>query len=455
MRRAASRLLVRGGGRRCYSGVSKRSPQSYTTAQVVTVMGSQWGDEGKGKLVDVLGADFDIIARCAGGSNAGHTVVVEGKKYAFNLMPSGILHERTTCLIGNGVVLHVPTLFKELESLEKQNIRHEGRIKVSDRAHLVFDFLQEVDGAAEESAAKSGASIGTTKKGIGPTYMSKCARTGIRVGDLFYPEQFETKFKKLVGTWSGAFPSILSKIDVKKEVDRYLNELFPKIKPMIVDSVEYVNREYKNGKRIMVEGANATMLDIDFGTYPYVTSSSCSVGGAVTGLGLSPDKIGSVVGIMKAYTTRVGAGPFPTELNNALGDQIRSVGREFGTVTGRPRRCGWLDAVVMKYTHLVNNFTVVNMTKLDVLSELDEIQLAVEYKHKGKTLSSFPSSLEVLQEVEVVYEKFPGWKCDISKIRKISELPPNAFKYVKRVEEIVGAPIGWVGVGPGREAMAQ
>jgi len=363
-------------------------------------------------------------------------------------MPSGILHPRATCVIGNGVVLHIPTLFRELGSLDKQGINYDGRIKISDRAHVVFDFLQDVDGLSEAEAGSG--SIGTTKKGIGPSYMSKIGRMGIRVGDLRFPKQFEQKLKKLVAFWHKIHPL---QVDVSKEVQTYL-EYFERIRPMVIDSIYYINDAYNKGKKIMIEGANATMLDIDFGTYPYVTSSNCSVGGAMTGLGISPDKLDAVVGIMKAYTTRVGAGPFPTELDNELGQKIRTKGGEFGTTTGRPRRCGWLDAVAMKYVNIINNFSCVNMTKLDVLSEVDEIKVATEYRHKGEKLTCYPSQLEVLSEVEVVYETFPGWKSDISKVRVIEDLPPNALKYVKRVEEVIGTPIAWVGVGPGREAMA-
>jgi adenylosuccinate synthase len=423
--------------------------------QVVAVMGGQWGDEGKGKLVDVLGGQYNIIARCAGGSNAGHTVVVEGKKYAFHLMPSGILHPKVECLIGNGVVLHIPTLFKELGNLENQGVDYSGRIKLSDRAHIVFDFHQEVDAMLEEAAKKgpSDASIGTTKKGIGPCYTSKVGRIGVRVGDLLHPETLEDKIGRLLRYYQLSFPSL--NVNPKQEADKYL-QFAQRIRPMIIDSVQYINDAHAQGKRIMIEGANATMLDVDFGTWPYVTSSNASIGGAITGLGLSPDKIGSVIGIVKAYTTRVGAGPFPTELTDELGQQMRHVGHEYGTTTGRPRRCGWLDLVALRYVNMVNNFTAINLTKLDVLSQLDQIKIGVAYRHRstGQLLQSYPSSLETLQQVDVVYETLPGWKQDISNARSFADLPPNALRYVKRIQELSGCTIGWVGVGPGREAMA-
>eukprot|EP01087_Luapelamoeba_hula_P017007 TRINITY_DN5312_c0_g1_i1.p1 TRINITY_DN5312_c0_g1~~TRINITY_DN5312_c0_g1_i1.p1 ORF type:complete len:504 (+),score=104.58 TRINITY_DN5312_c0_g1_i1:47-1513(+) len=437
---------------RSYSTPKKGLIKQIEQEQVVAVMGGQWGDEGKGKLVDILGPHYDVIARCAGGSNAGHTVIVEGKKYAFHLMPSGILHQNSTCLIGNGVVLHVPTLFKELENLEKQNVNVEGRIKLSDRAHIVFDFHQQVD-AMQEEAAKSGSadrSIGTTKKGIGPAYAAKASRIGIRVGDLRYPDTLESKITNLVNHYKRTYNI---DVDPKAETEKYL-DFAKKIDHMIVDSVEYVNKAYDAGKKIMIEGANATMLDLDFGTWPYVTSSNASVGGAITGLGLAPNKIDRVIGIVKAYTTRVGAGPFPTELKDKLGDKIREVGREYGTTTGRPRRCGWLDVVALKYTNMINNFATINLTKLDVLSDLEEIKLGVAYKYKGQTLASYPSNLEVLSEVEVEYETLPGWKSDISKVRSFDELPANCLKIVERIEELSGCQIGWIGTGPGREAMA-
>jgi adenylosuccinate synthase len=430
------------------------SVESIRAQQVIAIMGAQWGDEGKGKLVDVLGADYDIIARCAGGSNAGHTVIVEGKKFAFHLMPSGILHESVICVLGNGVVIHVPTFFDEVKSLEDQGIPYTGRIKISDRAHLVFDFHQELDGKLEDEAKRGtkDLSIGTTKKGIGPCYTAKIARMGIRVGDLAFPAKFEEKLTALVNYYKRIFPD-MAPVDIPKEVAKYTQDYYGRIKPLIVDTVHYLSQAIKTGKRVMVEGANATMLDIDFGTYPYVTSSNASIGGACTGLGLAPTKIGATVGIIKAYTTRVGAGPFPTELNDDLGEKLRAEGHEFGTTTGRPRRCGWLDIVAMQYAQAINDFTSLNLTKLDVLSSFDEVKLGVAYKVDGEVLPFFPASLEVLGKVEVVYETYPGWKCDITKAKSFEELPKEAQTYVRRIEELLECPIAWIGVGPGREAM--
>jgi len=413
-------------------------------------MGAQWGDEGKGKLVDMLGDQFNITARCAGGSNAGHTVVVDGKKYAFHLLPSGILHPQNICLIGNGVVLHLPTLLKELKNLEDKGINYNKRILLSDRSHLLFDMHQEVDGRQEDSKM-AGTAIGTTRRGIGPCYAAKASRIGVRVGDLRYPEKFKEKFINLYNFYKKTYPDL--NVDVDGEVKKY-REIFERIEPMVVDSVDYINTAYENGKRIMIEGANATMLDIDFGTYPFVTSSNASIGGAMTGLGIAPTRIDTIIGISKAYVTRVGAGPFPTELVNDIGNKIREVGKEFGTTTGRARRCGWIDIVALRYVSRINNLDYINLTKLDVLTNLKEVKIAVAYKHKSKTFTNtYPSNLELLSECEVVYETFPGWTQDISKARKMEDLPSAAVKFVKRIEELVGVPIKWVGVGPGREDM--
>jgi len=297
----------------------------------------------------------------------------------------------------------------------------------------------------------AGAAIGTTRRGIGPCYAAKASRIGVRVGDLRYPKTFESKFSNLVKFYQKTYPDL--KIDITGEVNKYL-DIYSKIQNLVVDSVDYINTAYESGKKIMIEGANATMLDIDFGTYPFVTSSNSSIGGAMTGLGIAPTKINSVIGISKAYVTRVGAGPFPTELSNEIGDKIREIGKEYGTTTGRPRRCGWIDLVALKYVSRINNFDYINLTKLDVLSTLNEVKIAVAYKGKNRTYTNaYPSSLETLAECEVVYESFQGWKSDISKARKMEDLPPNAVKLVKRIEELVGVPIKWIGVGPGREDM--
>lgn len=417
--------------------------------QICAILGAQWGDEGKGKLVDIMAEQFDVVCRYAGGSNAGHTIVVNGEKFAFHLIPSGILHQDTKCLIGNGVVIHLPTFFKELDMLEEKGIDYKGRMMVSDRAHLLFDFHQIVDGMREEELA--GEKIGTTKKGIGPCYSSKATRIGLRVGDLRFMKHFEENLRHLVENMQKRFDF---DYDIDAELAKY-REYAERLEPMIVDSVHYVNDQYEQGKKILIEGANATMLDLDFGTYPFVTSSSPSIGGACTGLGIAPQKLDCSVGIVKAYTTRVGAGPFPTELHDTLGENIREKGHEYGTTTGRPRRCGWLDVVVLKYAHMINQFTHLNLTKLDVLDELPELKIATSYSYQGKKLASFPASLEVLSNVAVEYETMPGWQTDITKCRSYAELPQEAKNYIERVEQLVGCPIRWIGVGPGRDEMIE
>ncbi|CAA2974431.1 adenylosuccinate synthetase, chloroplastic-like [Olea europaea var. sylvestris] len=422
-------------------------------SQVSGVLGCQWGDEGKGKLVDILAKHFDIVARCQGGSNAGHTIYnSEGKKFALHLVPSGILNEDTVCVIGNGVVVHLPGFFKEIDGLESNGVSCKGRILVSDRAHLLFDFHQEVDGLREAELAKS--FIGTTRRGIGPCYSSKVIRNGIRVSDLRHMDTFPQKLDLLLSDAASRFQGFNYGPDMlRKEVERYMR-FAERLEPYITDTVHFMNDALSRKKKILVEGGQATMLDVDFGTYPFVTSSSPSAGGICTGLGIAPRVVGDLVGVVKAYTTRVGSGPFPTEILGKCGDLLRFAGQEFGTTTGRPRRCGWLDIVALKYCCQINGFSSLNLTKLDVLSELPEIQLGVSYKQiDGIPIQSFPADLCALEQIKVEYEVISGWQCDISSIRKYSELPNAARQYVERIEELVGIPIHYIGIGPGRDAL--
>ncbi|PON32047.1 Adenylosuccinate synthetase [Parasponia andersonii] len=422
-------------------------------SQVSGVLGCQWGDEGKGKLVDILARHFDIVARCQGGANAGHTIYnAEGKKFALHLVPSGILNEETLCVIGNGVVVHLPGLFKEIDGLESNGVSCKGRILISDRAHLLFDFHQEVDGLREAELANS--FIGTTKRGIGPAYSSKVIRNGIRVSDLRHMDTFPQKLDVLLADAASRFRDFNYSPEVlKEEVEKY-KRFAERLDPFIVDTVLVMNDAISQKKKILVEGGQATMLDIDFGTYPFVTSSSPSAGGICTGLGIAPRVVGDLIGVVKAYTTRVGEGPFPTEILGQGGDLLRFAGQEFGTTTGRPRRCGWLDIVALKYSSQINGFSSLNLTKLDVLSDLPEIQLGVTYKHAdGTPIKSFPADLRLLEQLKVEYEVLPGWKTDISKIRNYSDLPKTARQYVERIEELVGIPIHYIGVGPGRDAL--
>jgi adenylosuccinate synthase len=412
---------------------------------VDVVLGAQWGDEGKGKLVDNLSQSYDVIARVAGGANAGHTIVHNGKKYKFHLVPSGILNPNAVCVIGNGVVVHLPSLLLELEELKRMGVDYEGRILISDRAHMVLDLHQEIDGLNELRRGRN--KIGTTKKGIGPAYSSKMLRNGVRVGDLRYFDDFADKLRDQVKFYKDNYPDL--EVDADAEIEKY-RAIKEYILSFTVDTIEYLNNSFISGKRVLVEGANATMLDIDFGTYPYVTSSNPSIGSVCTGGGISPNRLNGIIGIVKAYCTRVGEGPFPTELHDDVGAHLGSVGAEFGTTTGRPRRCGWLDIPQMRYSNMVNGFTELNLTKLDVLTGLKQVKIGVAYWHQGKKLGGMPSNLQLLEESVVEYEVMDGWDEDISKCKTFEELPAAAQKYVLRVEELLGTHIKWIGVGQDR-----
>jgi adenylosuccinate synthase len=426
------------------------------------VLGAQWGDEGKGKFVDLLAQHVDIAARCQGGSNAGHTVVVNGVKYALHLLPSGILNPRVQVVIGNGVVVHLPTLFAEIEQLDRQGVPSvAARVCISDRAHLLFDYHQIADGLMEaERAGTAGGSIGTTKRGIGPCYADKAYRRNLRVGDLRHFQSAELAahlrlaLQDLRRRFGTAAEGALRNYDIRAEVARYY-EYAKRLEPMIIDSVTFLGDALASGKHsVLIEGANAAMLDIDLGTYPFVTSSNCTIGGCLTGLGIPPQYIREIIGVVKAYTTRVGAGPFPTELEDARGTMLQQVGQEYGTTTQRPRRCGWIDTFLLRYTCRLNGFTSLCLTKLDVLGCFDEIQIGVHYRHRGKRLESMPACLRELAECEVEYETMSGWHGQsLSNVRNFNELPQSAQNYVSRIEELVGAPIRYIGVGPARDAV--
>ncbi|KAH8921678.1 Adenylosuccinate synthetase [Atractiella rhizophila] len=423
--------------------------------KATVVLGSQWGDEGKGKLVDLLSSSVDVCARCAGGNNAGHTIVTPTKtgkqKLDFHLLPCGITNPSCVGVIGSGVVIHLPSLFEEMDKLASKGLDVTDQIFVSSRAHLVFDFHQIVDGLKEVELG--GSSIGTTKKGIGPAYSSKASRSGLRVHHLYSSnDTFASKFRSLV---EGRFKRYGTfTYDTESEILRY-QKLAERLKPHVVDCPTFLAKSFGDGKRILVEGANALMLDLDHGTYPFVTSSSTAIGGVCTGLGIPPNRIGEVIGVVKAYTTRVGGGPFPTELTDEIGSHLQEVGAEFGTTTGRPRRCGWLDLVVLKYSTLINGYTSLNLTKLDVLDNLDEIKVGVSYvDSEGKELDElFPADLELLEKVEVKYETLKGWKKSLKSCRKWDELPEEAKKYVRFIELVTGVKVKWIGVGPGRDEM--
>lgn len=421
---------------------------------VSVVLGAQWGDEGKGKLVDILCDDIDVCARCQGGNNAGHTIVVDGVKYDFHMLPLGLINPKCANVIGSGVVIHVPLFFAELDKIVKQGVDASGRLFILDRAHLVFDVHQITDKLREieltSDDTKKG-KIGTTGKGIGPTYLTKVSRSGIRVHHLVTGpwEVFEERLRRLVSSRQKRYGSF--DYDIEAELQKY-KEYKQLLAPYVIDTVPFIHNAIKQNKKILVEGANALLLDIDFGTYPFVTLSNTGIGGVHTGLGIPPQSIDHVFGVVKAYTTRVGEGPFPAEQLNEIGEKLQDIGAEVGVTTGRKRRCGWLDLVILKYLTLINGYTALNLTKLDVLDSFKEIEVAVGYKYKGELLESFPADLSVLGNVEVVYKTFPGWSQDISKVTKYEDLPENCRKYVEFIEEYLEVPIKWIGTGPGREA---
>ncbi|XP_016391682.1 adenylosuccinate synthetase isozyme 1-like [Sinocyclocheilus rhinocerous] len=404
--------------------------------KVSVVLGAQWGDEGKGKVVDLLATESAVVCRCQGGNNAGHTVVVDEKEYDFHLLPSGIINTKCTSFIGEKQSLAVQCITVTLEDSI-------GVLTVYGR---LFPKILKINKFSEF--------IGTTKKGIGPTYACKASRTGLRICDLMADfSEFSTRVKNLVLQYQSMYPAL--KVDVESELKK-LKDYAERIRPLVRDGVYFMyDAIHGLPKKILVEGANAALLDIDFGTYPFVTSSNCTVGGVCTGLGIPPANIGDVYGVSKAYTTRVGIGAFPTEQLNAVGELLQTRGHEVGVTTGRKRRCGWLDLVILKYAHMINGFTAIALTKLDILDVLDEIKVGVAYKINGKRVPYFPANMEVLQKVEVEYETFSGWKTDTSAARKWSDLPPKAQNYIRFVENRIGVPIKWVGVGKSRECMIQ
>lgn len=419
--------------------------------QVIYVAGVQWGDEGKGKLVDILGEHYDIIARSAGGANAGHTIWIkkDGKseKFVFHLIPSGVLHEGKICLIGSGTVIHVPTLLEEMASLKKQGIVFEKRLLISDRAHLIFGYHKLIDEIQEDR--KGADKVGTTKRGIGPAYADKAARIGLRMGDL---RDFSSFSKKLRENAQRHMKAYGFEFNIEEEIS-YYNDVAELLNLHIINATEYINDAIEEGKTVLVEGAQGTYLDLDQGNYPFVTSSSTVSGGACASLGIAPNKFTNVIGIMKAYTTRVGSGPFPTELGNFEGDMLREVGGEFGATTGRPRRCGWFDVVVAKNAITLNGITSLNLTKLDVLSKFKTIKVATGYKLDGQEVRYIPSLASDYARVEVEYQEFPGWEKDIAHAKTLKDLPKNAQAYVLALEKMLKTPINFIGVGTHREEM--
>lgn len=417
------------------------------------MLGAQWGDEGKGKLVDALAQHYDVVARAQGGANAGHTIYDDtGAKWKLHLLPSGVLNPSAKCVVGNGVVVHVPSILEEIEGVEARGVDLKGRLFISDRAHALVEAHKAMDGAREEELAGEGKAIGTTRRGIGPAYATKAQRIGLRIADLFDPVALRAGLERLHRECSARFPSAeLPSVDA--EVERYAS-IAERIRPYVVDTVSLLHGMLSDGTTVLIEGANATMLDLDFGTYPYVTSSNPSAGGALVGLGIPPRKLGKLIAVVKAYTTRVGEGPYPTELHGALADALREKGAEYGTTTGRPRRVGWLDLPALRYADRVNAFDEVNLTKLDVLDDLETIEVCTGYRTpQGDVVDAVPASLEAYAAYEPVFETLPGWKTDISAVRVWDDLPENAKNYCSFVEKKLGVHVRWIGVGPGRDAI--
>lgn len=411
------------------------------------IVGTQWGDEGKGKIIDVLAPKADYIVRFQGGNNAGHTVVVNDEKFILQLLPSGIINSKGKCIIGPGVVVDIEVLLKEINELEKRG-RNLDNLFIDERAHLIMPYHVEIDKAREEARGEN--KIGTTQRGIGPCYIDKIARNGIRTGDLLELDRFKDKLEWNIKDKNDMLQRYGKETFELETLYKKYVELAEKIKHRIIDAVSEVNEAVDNNKVVLFEGAQALMLDIDYGTYPYVTSSSPTAGGAAVGAGVSPRKIERVLGVMKAYTTRVGEGPFPTEEENEIGEALRKIGGEYGSNTGRPRRCGWLDLVIGKYAVMINGLTDIVLTKLDVLDSFDKIKVAVAYEIDGKRYVNYPPNLRKSKEIKIIYEEFDGWKEDISQIKDYDKLPENCKKYLKFIEEFLGCSVSMVSVGPER-----
>lgn len=413
----------------------------------LVLVGAQWGDEGKGKITDFLAERADCVVRYQGGSNAGHTIVVDDQKFQLHLVPSGILYPDTDCIIGNGVVVDPELLIQEIKDLNARGVSTD-RLYISSRATVLMPYHRLLDAVEEDSSTQK---IGTTKRGIGPAYTDKIARRGFRMVDLLYLDELKQILKDAIDQKNLILEKIYGKpgIDLDEALARcedYRNQLGK----YIVDTSVLVNNAIASGKKVLFEGAQGTLLDIDHGTYPYVTSSYPTAGGACIGSGVGPTRISKVLGVAKAYTTRVGEGPFPTELFDEIGEHIRQKGAEFGTTTGRARRCGWLDIVILRYAARVNGLTDIALTKLDVLDELDTIKVAVGYRYKGQEINEFPESLQVLSDCEPIFKEFPGWKQDTSKARTLEDLPQAARNYIDFIAQATGVKISMVAVGPGR-----
>lgn len=415
----------------------------------VVVVGTQWGDEGKGKITDFLAEKAEVIARYQGGDNAGHTIVIDGEKYKLHLIPSGVFYEDKICVIGNGMVINPKALVDELNYLHRHGFRTDN-VRISDRAHVIMPYHIKLDLLEEQQ--KGEGKIGTTGKGIGPAYMDKAARIGIRVADLLDEDVFRQKLEKNLADKNRLLERVfgVEGYDFSQLFDQY-REYAAYVKPYVTDTSVVLNEAIDQGKRVLFEGAQGVMLDIDQGTYPYVTSSNPVAGGVCIGSGVGPTKIHHVVGVAKAYTTRVGDGPFPTELKDDIGDHIRETGNEYGTTTGRPRRVGWFDSVVVRHARRVSGITGLSLNSLDVLTGLKKVNICTAYRYKGQVIEHYPASLSVLDECEPIYEELEGWTEDITGVKSYDELPLAARHYVERVSQLTGIPLTMFSVGPNRE----
>ena len=417
--------------------------------KVYVVLGSFFGDEGKGKIIDYLSQTADYSVRCTGGNNAGHSIEIDGKKFAFHLIPSGILSQNTVAVIGNGVVIDPKVLIEEIENLENNGYTT-ANLKISDKAHVIFPYHIQMDKLQEELRKTN--KIGTTCRGIGPVYCDKYERCGIRIGDLIN-NKYETQLRINIENKNKIFEIYnYPTFDADKIIEEY-NKYAEKLRKYVVDTVSLLHNALEDNKKILCEGAQATLLDIDFGNYPFVTSSSPTIGGICTGTGIGAKYIGEVYGVLKAYSSKVGEGPYITEQNNEIGDQIRELGHEYGTTTKRPRRCGWLDLVALKYAVMINGITGLAINHVDTIGKLDKIKLCVAYKKDGEIITNYSTDLDYISKCEPVYEEFEGNFGDISNIKTREELPENAKKYLNRIEEIVKVPIRFIGNGAGRDAM--
>ncbi len=417
--------------------------------KAAVVVGAQWGDEGKAKVIDYLTERADIIARFQGGANAGHTVVVEGRKFVFHLVPSGVLYPDKVCVIGNGVVVDPLALLDEIDQIRERGIETEGRVFLSSKAHLILPIHKALDRAMERS--KGERSIGTTGRGIGPAYSDKALRGGIQAAELLDVDRLRERFSAVLERGNRLLEKVFDEDPVESDevLERYV-EAAGRLGPSIRDISRLLDESMRAGRRVLLEGAQGTMLDIDHGTYPFVTSSNPTAGGACLGTGIGPSRIGRVVGIAKAYATRVGHGPFPTELEGEMGERLRDWGGEYGATTGRPRRCGWFDAVALRYAARVNGLDELAVTKLDVLDQVDEIGVCTGYRIDGRELDDVPLRSEEWERIEPIYEWLPGWKSETSGLRELGELPERARAYLERIGVLTGVPVGLVSVGPDR-----